>query len=236
MKIAIVEDEAKEQEIIVKYIGEWAEARRELVEFRCFPSSESFLFAWEDGKDYRLLVLDIEMGGMNGLELAEKVRMEDREIPILFVTGYDEYMQRGYDVSALHYLIKPVDKERLFQVLDRMAETKQEEGEGFVLNGVDEVRRVQTGSIMYVEAAGHGSVMHTWDGEVPLKESLGEIEKRMNGIPGIVKCHRAYLVNLRFVSAIRNAELILDNGERLAVSRTRIKQVQREFLRYYKSR
>ena len=58
----------------------------------------------------------------------------------------------------------------------------------------------------------------------------------MNGIPEIVKCHRAYLVNLRFVSAIRNAELILDNGERLAVSRTRVKQVQREFLRYYKSR
>ena len=80
MKIAIVEDEAKEQEIIVKYIGEWAEARRELVEFRCFPSSESFLFAWEDGKDYRLLVLDIEMGGMNGLGLAEKVRLEDREV------------------------------------------------------------------------------------------------------------------------------------------------------------
>ena len=115
MKIAIVEDEAKEQEIIVKYIGEWAEARRELVEFRCF------LFAWEDGKDYRLLVLDIEMGGMNGLGLAEKVRLEDREVPILFVTGYDEYMQRGYDVSALHYLMKPVDKERLFQALDRMA-------------------------------------------------------------------------------------------------------------------
>ena len=238
MKIAIVEDEAKEQEIIVKYIGEWAEARRELVEFRCFPSSESFLFAWEDGKDYRLLVLDIEMGGMNGLGLAEKVRLEDREVPILFVTGYDEYMQRGYDVSALHYLMKPVDKERLFQALDRMAEAKREEGESLVLNGADEVRRVQTGSILYVEAAGHGSVMHkcTWDGAFPLRESLGEIEKRVNGIPEIVKCHRAYLVNLRFVSAIRNAELILDNGERLAVSRTRVKQVQREFLRYYKSR
>ena len=236
MKIAIVEDEAKEQEIIVKYIGEWAEARRELVEFRCFPSSESFLFAWEDAKDYRLLVLDIEMGGMNGLGLAEKVRLEDREVPILFVTGYDEYMQRGYDVSALHYLMKPVDKERLFQALDRMAEAKREEGESLVLNGADEVRRVQTGSILYVEAAGHGSVMHTWDGAFPLRESLGEIEKRVNGIPEIVRCHRAYLVNLRFVSAIRNAELILDNGERLAVSRTRVKQVQREFLRYYKSR
>ncbi len=136
-------------------------------------------------------------------------------------------------MSALHYLMKPVDKERLFQALDRMAEAKREEGESLVLNGADEVRRVQTGSILY---AGHGSVMHTWDGAFPLRESLGEIENRVNGIPGIVKCHRAYLVNLRFVSAIRNAELILDNGERLAVSRTRVKQVQREFLRYYKSR
>ena len=74
MKIAIVDDEVREQEIIAKYIGEWAEAKKELVEFFYFDSSEGFLFSWEDAKDYALLVLDIEMGEISGLELAKKIR------------------------------------------------------------------------------------------------------------------------------------------------------------------
>lgn len=77
MKIAIVDDEINEQEILKKYIREWADAKQELVEISCFDSGESFLFSWEDDKDFSLLILDIEMGGINGLDLAKKIRVED---------------------------------------------------------------------------------------------------------------------------------------------------------------
>ncbi|MGN0402225.1 MAG: LytR/AlgR family response regulator transcription factor [Acetatifactor sp.] len=233
MKIAIVDDEKNEQEIIVKYISEWAEAKNELVEFLCFQSGESFLFSWEDSKDYNLLILDIEMGKMNGLELAKKIRLEDKYIPIMFITGYDEYIHYGYDVSALHYLIKPVNKVRLFQALDKLAE-RGEEAKNLILNSVNGVRRIQESNVLYVEAAGHGSVIHTVDEVISLKESLGEIEKRVTFKGEIIKCHRAYLVNLRFVSAIQNTNLMLDNSEKLPVSRSQMKYVQQEFLRYYK--
>lgn len=236
MRIAIVDDEVSEQEIIAKYIGEWAEARNELVEFACFDSSESFLFAWEDAKDYNLLVLDIEMSEINGLELARSVRSQDKNIPILFVTGYDEYMQYGYDVSALHYLIKPVNKERLFQVLNKLGQRGAEEVKSLILNSENGIRRIQVNNILYVEAAGHGSVMHTVDEVLRLKESLGEIERQVIPAGEVIKCHRAYLVNLRFVSAIQNANLILDNSESLPISRNQMKNVQQEFLRYYKSK
>lgn len=235
VKIAIVDDETSEREILVRYIGEWAAAKKELVEFRCFDGSESFLFSWEDDKDYRLLVLDIEMGGMSGLELAKKIRLEDKELPIIFVTGYDEYMQYGYDVSALHYLIKPVNKERLFQALNKLSE-KGETAKNLILNSENEIRRISVSQIFYVEAAGHGSVLHTADEVIRLKESFGSIERQVLSTGEAVKCHRAYLVNLRFVSAIRNTNLILDNGESLPISRSRMKNVQQEFLRYYKSR
>lgn len=235
MKIAIVDDETGEREIIARYIGEWAEERKELVEFLCFDSSESFLFSWEDVKDYALLVLDIEMGEMSGLELAEKIRFQDQKIPILFVTGYDEYMQYGYDVSALHYLIKPVDKGKLFQALDKLSE-KEEPVKSLILHTENEVRRIQINQVLYVEAAGHGSIMHTADEVIPLKESFGSIERQVLPMGGTVKCHRAYLVNLRFVSAIQNAALVLDNGESLPISRGQMKNVQQEFLRYYRSR
>lgn len=151
MKIAIVDDETEEQEILAKYIREWARANKELVEFSCFTSSEAFLFAWEDDKDYALLVLDIEMGGISGLELAKKIRLVDQGIPILFVTGYDEYMQYGYDVAALHYLIKPVQKEKLFQVLNKLGEQKETEM-CLVVNAGNEVRRLPFTTVFYVDA------------------------------------------------------------------------------------
>lgn len=234
MKIAIVDDEVKEQEIISKYIGEWAETAKELVEFVRFDSSESFLFSWEDDKDYTLLVLDIEMGEISGLELAKKIRLEDKEIPIIFVTGYDEYMQYGYDVSALHYLIKPVNKEKLFQVLNKLSE-QEETVKSLILNAENEVRRIQMNQVLYVEAAGHGSILHTTDEVIRLKESFGEIERQVLPMGEAIKCHRAYLVNLRFVSAIQNANLILDNGESLPIARSRMKHMQHEFLRYYRN-
>lgn len=234
MKIAIVDDEVKEQEIIAKYIGEWAQAAKELVEFFRFDSSESFLFSWEDVKDYALLVLDIEMGEISGLELAKRIRFEDKKIPIIFVTGYDEYIQYGYDVSALHYLIKPVNKEKLFQTLGKLSE-KEEAVKSLVLSAENEVRRIQMNQVLYVEAAGHGSIMHTTNEVIRLKESFGEIEKQVLPMDEAVKCHRAYLVNLRFVSAVQNADLILDNGEKLPIARSRMKHVQQEFLRYYRS-
>ena len=236
MKIAIVDDEISEQEILAKYIGEWANERKELVEFLCFDSGEEFLFSWEDRKDYSLLILDVKMGEIDGLELARKVRMEDKNIPILFVTGYDEYMQYGYDVSALHYLIKPVNKERLFQALDKLIVNGAEEVKSLIVNSGNGVSRIQINHVLYVEAAGHGSIMHTVEEVLQLKESLGEMERQVLPIGEMIKCHRAYLVNLRFISAIQNSNLILDNGERLPISRNQMKNVQQQFLRYYKSK
>ena len=234
MKIAIVDDVAAEQDILKKYIGEWAADKKEIVEFKEFFSSESFLFSWEEDKDFDLLVLDIEMGKMNGFELAKKVRTEEKNIPIMFVTGYDEYMQYGYDVSALHYLLKPVSKERLGYALDKLKSVLKDEKKSLILNTVDEVKRIPIDEIMYVEAAGHGSILHAIDEVLTLKESLGTIEKQVADSPEIIKCHRAYIVNLRFVSAIKNSDLILDNKEVISISRNQMKNVQARFLKFYK--
>lgn len=234
MKIAIVDDEEKEQNIIKKYICEWATMQSEHVEFSCYNSSESFLFEWEDNREFSLLVLDIEMGEMNGLDLAKRIRKDHEDIPILFVTGYDEYMQYGYDVSALHYLLKPLNKDKFFQVLNKLSESKKEDDEIFMLNTEAGIGRIKLSQIMYVEAAGHNSILHTKQGSVKLKEAFGTMEKQLLPCTGMIKCHRAYLVNLRYVSAMQSNTIVLDNYEMIPVSRTQVKQVQKEYLRYYK--
>ena len=90
MKVAIIDDEISEQNILEKYILEWSVNMGLSTDISKFDSSESFLFSWEDERNYDLLILDIEMGEMNGVKLARKLRLDDDNIPIMFVTGYDD--------------------------------------------------------------------------------------------------------------------------------------------------
>ena len=82
-----------------------------------FPSAESFLFDYAEQKNYDFLLLDIEMPSMNGVELAQKIRQENNAVQIIFITGYSDFMAEGYEVSALHYLMKPVSFDKLSKVL-----------------------------------------------------------------------------------------------------------------------
>lgn len=234
MRMAIVDDVLAEQEIIKKYIIEWASIHNEMIEFRCFENSESFLFSWEDDKSYDLLVLDIEMGEMNGLELAKRMRTEGALIPILFVTGYDEYMQYGYDVDALHYLLKPVNKDKLFLTLNKIGTSSQEKKNCLILSTKDEVKRIVVNDLMYVEANGHGSTIHMKDCVFEARESFGTIEKSILGDGHLLKCHRAFIVNLHYCAAIKNGSMILDNNEMIPISRNHVKDVQTQLIKYYR--
>lgn len=232
MKIAICDDEKSEQQLLCKYVKEWASGKGRRAELSCFDSAESFLFSWEDEKDYNALILDIEMGSMSGMELAKKIRETDSDIPILFVTGYAEYMQFGYDVKALHYLMKPVDKEKFFSVLDRLPQ-EQKEAEKILFQMDEGNVSLPLGEIWYVEADGHRCVLHTQNTVMLLKESISSVEKRLAEHDTIIECHRSYLVNLQHVSVVLKEELVLDNQEKVPLSRNLRKAANDAFIRFY---
>ena len=85
----------------------------------CFPSAEQFLFHYADFPQYDLLLLDVEMSAMDGVTMAKEVRKTNETVEIVFITGYTDYIAEGYDVGALHYLVKPLHREKFFAVLDK---------------------------------------------------------------------------------------------------------------------
>lgn len=232
MKIAICDDEKSEQQLLCKYVEEWAAEKGLRVELSCFDNAESFLFSWEDEKDYKVLILDIEMGSMSGMELAKKIRETDSDIPVLFVTGYEEYMQFGYDVKALHYLMKPLDKGKFFSVLDRLP-MEQKETEKILFQMDEGNLSVPLRDIWYVEAEGHRCVLYTQNTAMSLKESISSVEKRLEGCETIIKCHRSYLVNLQHVSVVLKEEMVLDNQKKVPLSRNLRKAANDAFIRCY---
>lgn len=118
-KIAICDDSVMDQNYVLNIMQEWAANRKHTIQANTFPSAESFLFHYIDEKDYDILLLDIEMDGMDGVSLAKRIRQDNESVQIVFITGFPDFISEGYEVSALHYLMKPVSAEKLFTVLDK---------------------------------------------------------------------------------------------------------------------
>lgn len=232
MRIAICDDEEVQRQLMAKYLREWATVKGLLLETVSFSDAESFLFQWEEDKDYDLLVLDIEMGRLNGVELAMKLRRDGEQIPVLFITGYESYMAQGYEVAALHYLLKPVNKQKLFEVLERLQKAQKTENK-ILLQTEEGSLCVVPSDIWCIEASGHRCILTTTSDTYSLKHSISEIRKILEKEKGIVMSHRSFLVNLQHVSSITKMELVMDNGTKIPVSRGSAKAVNEAFIRYY---
>ena len=127
-KIAICDDSDADTQYVLDMVNRWAVSSDYTLQINTFHSAESFLFHYSKESDFDILLLDIEMGDMDGVEMAKKIRKDNDTIQIIFITGYSDYILEGYEVAALHYLIKPVKEEKLSAVLNRAVDklTKNE--------------------------------------------------------------------------------------------------------------
>ncbi len=229
--IAVCDDETEQRTYLIQLVREWFLQQPSLyADVKGFPSAEAFLFEYEENKDWQLLVLDIEMKQMSGMSLAKKLRSEGNSVPIVFVTGYDDYMEEGYDVEALHYLMKPLSVERFHLVLNRALLTKEEPRHIFETAEGDIL--LSNSSIWYAEAEGHYCTLYTKDKSYRLRCSISALEKQLEGA-GFEKPHRSYLVNLRHVILIKPQEVILDDERSIPLSRNVHRQFHMAFIKLY---
>lgn len=226
--IALCDDDSEQIKSLRRFIGEWAEDKPFAVNIAGYESGEQFLFEYRD-EPCDLLLLDIEMDGINGMELAKKLRAAGDMLPIIFITGYSDYMGDGYDVEALHYLLKPVETDRLFAVLDKYA-ARRGRTEEVLLSTAEGVCRTALESIVYVEAFGRKTAVHLRDGAVlECSMSISEFE----GFGGFFHCHRSYIVNMEQVRSITKTAVIVETGEEVPLSRRLYGEVNRRFIEFY---
>lgn len=227
MKISICDDDIVQLDNLRHLLREW-NSSAEISEYR---SAEQFLFSYPD-KSCDLLLLDIEMGDMNGMELARKLRNNGDMLPIIFITGYSEFMQDGYDVEALHYLLKPVDKDKLFAVLDRYASRHLTDNRVIFPSG-DETVSINTDDVAYLEAFGKKTQITLKDGkEIICTCGLSSAAEKLNS--GFISCHRSYVVNIGCIRSISKTEVTLDSGQKIPLSRRLYDSVNKAFIEYYR--
>lgn len=230
MKLVICDDNPADIDYITGLIDVWKRQAGTAVEILSFPSAEALLFAWEENRDMDILLLDIEMGKMSGVELAKHLRQAGARMQIVFITGYMDYIAEGYDVEALHYLLKPVTQERLSQVLDRARSriTKREHMLHLTLQSG--VVRLPVYEIRYLEVMRNYTTIHA-SKDYSVKRSLNDLEGELD--ESFYRIHRSFIVNLRFVRRVTRTDVILKDGTALPLSRKRYEGLNQALIAYF---
>ena len=223
----ICDDEPAALMSITELAQQWANTKGHIATIHCFPSAEAFLFHYEEDKAVDILLLDIEMQGMNGVTLAHQIRAANKEVQIVFVTGYMEYISDGYEVEALHYLIKPATAEKLNSVLDRAAEKLQQSSRCLLLHTPQESIRVPLYEIHYMEVQRNYVTVHA-RGAYTIKTTLNEMEHRLDN--GFLRVGRSVIVNLRSIRRVTQAEIWLVNGSCIPLPRGAYEIVNRAMI------
>ena len=226
-KVAICDDSDADRRYIMDMVRSWASAAGHEVQIDGFPSAESFLFRYAGESDYDILLLDIEMGAMDGVTMAKELRKSNDTVQIIFITGYSDYISEGYEVAALHYLMKPVNEEKLCLVLDRAAEklAKNERVLNFEVSG--EMVRVPIYQIRYADVLGNYVTVHALK-DVTVKMTLGELEKQLD--ERFYRVGRSALVNLTQISRVTRAEIRLNDGTAIPLPRGAYEGVNRAII------
>ena len=230
-RIALCDDAQQDRAYIRSILASWAENSKQLVHIEEFPSAESFLFRYAEDKAWDILLLDIEMGDMDGVSLAKKIRKDNESVQIVFITGFADYISEGYEVSALHYLMKPVKEEKLFAVFDRAVAAAQKTERVILLPVGGEMLRLPVNQVQYVEAFSHTVAVVTTEETIQVKMPISELETLLGD--AVIRCHRSYLVGLKHIARLSKTEVILDNGKALPLSRTAAPLVHKAFISYY---
>ncbi|MCH5197806.1 MAG: response regulator transcription factor [Oscillospiraceae bacterium] len=216
LKIAVCDDSEVYSGYIASAVMLWARERQRQVQINAFSSAEEFLFRYEEDKDTQILLLDIEMGKMNGVELAKAIRQENKDMQIVFITGYSEYISEGYDVAALHYLMKPINRDKLFEVLDRALEKMKENERYLNLEHSGESVRIAFRDIRYLEVRQNYVTVQA-KGAYTVKKPLREIEETLDG--RFFRIGRSYIVNLLYIQRITKTDVYLFDGTALPLPR-----------------
>jgi len=216
IRFSICDDEHVETTYLSGLVNQWAAAAGNTVEIKCYPSAEAFLFAYEGDKAVDILLLDIQMGGMDGVALAKHVRRGDKAVQIIFATSYMEYIADGYDVEALHYLIKPVDQQKLSVVLDRaVGKLAQTERTLLIQNGSQSVR-LPLYEIRCLEVMHNYVTIHANE-EFRIKKPLSVLEAELD--ENFFRAGRSFIVNLKYVRKVTKYTVELEGGQSIPLSR-----------------
>lgn len=229
--IAVCDDEKTMLSQLSDYLKQIETETGDELKIFLYSSAEEVLEYMD--RNTQLLLLDISMGEMTGMDCAKKLRSEGYAGSIIFITSMEEYAKRGYKVHAFDFISKPVTYPELKNsLLECFAEQDKDKAPVLPVETSKGVRILNINDIIYAEVYQHRTSFSLEGGKtVDSLVQLSEIEEKLSG-QGFFRCHRSYLVNMRHVSHITATELTMSNGFAVLLSKYRSKEFMIAYARF----
>lgn len=237
MRIAICDDDPIELERVKSTAVRYAASKLcdDAISVDAFLGGDELLHGLKRLGGADLVILDILMPGMNGIELARKIRQSGDNCRILFLTSSPEFAVDSYQVNAFYYLLKPYSEAGLSELIGRaLMATENERGNSVVVKSNGKITRLSLGSIRYVESVNHHVYFFLRDGSsVGCFSSLNEFHAPLLRDKRFVKCHKSFIVNMDYVSSVSGKDFSLIGNERIPISRNTYQQVKAAYFDYF---
>lgn len=228
--IAIVEDEDDAAEVLCRYIEKFSEETGQKFNVDRFSDAVQFLDGYV--AKYAVVLMDIQMPHRDGMSAAVELRKTDKTVSIIFITNLIQYAQKGYEVDAVAYTLKPVQYYdfalKFRKALDIYILNEKQD---LTLSTAEGPCRISTDKLMYVEIVRHRLYYHMVDAVIEMTGVLSKVEEELKKF-GFLRCNQCYLVNPRFIVSIKGSSIILGT-ESLSISRPRRKTFMTELANWY---
>jgi len=227
MRVAICDEEKESSAQLCRLI----QRQEPECEVMCFDTSRQFLQA---PQHFDILLLDIQMEDMRGIEVARALRINQENTVLIFVTALKEYVPEAFDVSAFHYLLKPVSEEKFCRVFEdacrEVRRLKSLSGEQLFFQTKTRNFTVQKSEILYVESRKRKVDIHTLREKITVYATMKHMEEQLG--ESFYRCHRGYLVNMAYVAEYGVGTIRLQSGDLVYVAREKYPEFVKAYTRY----
>lgn len=232
MKIGICDDERCFVEGVRNLVEEWAAKHNIFVSVYEFTNGDDLILEHQK-VCMDLIILDVIMPLLNGIDTAKELRIKDQKVPIIFLTSSREYAVDSYDVHAFYYLMKPVKKEMFFKVMDEFLLHFEEKKETFFAKMTGGSCNITLDDTVCLEAQNKEVIVYLANGtELKIKELFSDCAEVFTIEKGFFKCHRSYIVNMKYIEQFTKTQLTTKSGIKIPVSRNNYPAFKETYFSY----
>lgn len=231
LHIVICDDEKYMSDKIRTMVSDFFRRKNMEIEISQFTSGEELL---KYDRSIDILFLDIQMNGIDGMETARKLRNRKFKGFLIFITVLEEMVYQSFEVQAYDYLVKPIEERHFEKTMERLMDSMRNAGEACLLvqKGY-ESRIISFDDIVFCEIIDRKVYLHLVSSEVvDFYERIEKLETKLDS--RFFRCHRSFLINLKYLKSYKNGTAYMENGKEIPVSRLRSKEFSSVILRYMK--